>query len=113
MVISDPRFPAQIITTTGKTYKFDAVECMIGAVEENEIPKNKIEKMFIADFANNNSWLQTSATYFMICDKIKSPMGANAKAFSTKAEAEKAAAENKGKVYDWNSLKGFVIETWM
>lgn len=113
MVISDPRFPAQIITTTGKIYKFDAVECMIGAVEENEIPKEKIEKMFITDFAHNDSWLEVNTTYFMICSAIKSPMGVNAKAFATKTDAENAASENNGKVYDWNSLKGFVIETWM
>lgn len=113
MVISDERFPAQIVTTTGKVYKFDAVECMIGAVEENEIDKNKIDKMYITNFELNNHWLEANNSYYMISNNIKSPMGVNAKAFATKADADKAAKLNEGNVFSWIELKGYVIDTWM
>ncbi len=113
MLISDQRFPAQIVTTTGKVYKFDAVECMIGSIEENEIDKNKIEKMFVTDFVKNDSWLEADKSFFMICNKIKSPMGVNAKAFVNQTSAEKAATDNDGKIYNWSQLKEHVIDTWM
>ena len=35
MMITDNRFATQIVTETGKSIKFDAIECMADYVEEN------------------------------------------------------------------------------
>src|SRR5690606_41785263 len=40
MLISDPRYPAQLVTKTGKAYKFDSIECMIAFVLEGEDRKS-------------------------------------------------------------------------
>jgi len=32
MIIADPRFGAEVITKTGKVYKFDSVECMVAHI---------------------------------------------------------------------------------
>ena len=37
MVISDPRFGAELVTDKGRVHKYDAVECMIAHIHEENI----------------------------------------------------------------------------
>ena len=36
MTIVDPRYGAELVTTKGKVYKYDAVECLINSVYADE-----------------------------------------------------------------------------
>lgn len=104
MTVVDKTHAAEYVTKKGKTYVFDAIECLVIKLNEEQ---NEAAMAFIlvADFSNPSVLIDAkSATYF-ICEKIKSPMGANLSAFSSKEKAEKMMNDYGGEVFSWEEIK--------
>jgi copper chaperone NosL len=102
MNISDTRFGAEIVNNKGKAFKFDAAECMFNAVSVDKISKADIEKYYVIDAVN--SLIDASTAFYLISDKLPSPMGANLSAYSKKEDAEKYLKEYGGQVFSFNDL---------
>lgn len=102
MNIVDKQHAAQMVTSKGKQFKYDAIECMV-----NELNKNgnidDIAVLRVSDYGLGVMTDAKTATY-LISEKIKSPMGANLSAFSTKERAEEFKKENGGELFTWDQL---------
>src|SRR5690554_1780326 len=74
MSIADPKFGAELVTNKGKIYKFDAMECMVPYIEENQG-----EFAFIMGIAHDKpgSLVSVDSLHFVISEHINSPMGGN------------------------------------
>ena len=83
---------------------FDAVECMVMKVNQDK-NEDQMEFLLVADYANPGKLVDAKTATFLISEKIKSPMGANLSAFSSKESAEKFLKENGGKLFTWDQLK--------
>jgi len=104
MTVVDKSHAAQYVTKKGKAYMFDAVECLVMKVNKDQ-NEGKMEYLLVADYANPGSLIDAKSATYLISEKIKSPMGANLSAFSSKETAEKFLKDNGGKLYTWNQLK--------
>lgn len=78
MTIADPGFGGELVTDKGRIYKFDATECMVDYVYENDIEFS--DKLVIA-FDDPKKLHPVDSLSFVIDEKYKSPMGANLAAF--------------------------------
>ncbi len=85
MTIVDQKHAAEIVTTKGKVYKFDAIECMIDYKNSGEIEAYKIDNYYVNYFENDGHLLPVQECFFLISPKIPSPMGANLTAFKSRA----------------------------
>ena len=100
MGIVDAKFAAEIVTSTGKVYKYDSIECMIRSLKELDIDT---EFILVMDYNKPGTFIDARYASFLISEEIQSPMGVNLTAFKSK----KAISElNKsGSTYDWNSIQ--------
>jgi copper chaperone NosL len=104
MTVVDKTHAAQYVTKKGKAYMFDAIECMVNDLNKNN-NEDTMAFLLVADYANPGNLVDAKTATFLISEKIKSPMGENLSAFSSKEIAEKVLKENGGKLYTWSTLK--------
>ncbi len=104
MTVVDKTHAAEYVTKKGRSYVFDAIECLIWKLNE-EKNEEGMAYILIADYNNPGSLIEAQSATFLISEKIKSPMGSNLSAFSSKETAQKTADEMGGKLYNWNQIK--------
>ena len=103
MTIVDKQHAAQFMTKKGRTYSFDASECMLNHVKE--IDKTTIGQYLVNDYNAPGEIIDATQATYLISENIPSPMGAFLSAFSTKADAERAQKGNGGKLFNWSELQ--------
>lgn len=102
MTIVDKLHAAEIVTTKGKVYKFDASECMINFLEDFD---NSEIKLYLANnYTEPEVLIDATKATFLISENIPSPMGAFLSAFKTNEDAAKMQAEKGGTLYTWDAL---------
>lgn len=102
MTIVDKPFASEIVNSKGKVYMYDAIECMIKNLKDEKLTA----KMYLVyDFKNPNQFINAKESYYVISDKIKSPMGENLAAFNSKSSAQNFIENNGGKLYNWEEIK--------
>ncbi len=102
MTIVDQQHAAQIVTDKGKAYKFDAIECELNYLKENE--DINPELYLVSDFMNPGQLIDATKATYLISKNIPSPMGAYLSAFQTKEAADKTKMKYKGKLYTWEEI---------
>lgn len=107
MVITDVKFAGEIITKTGKIYKYDSIECT-GA--DYLAKRDSVKQVYVPNYLIQNEFVQAEKAFYLISENIKSPMGLNVSAYKTKEDALKKQKEKGGKIYDWEGLL-LVIQT--
>ncbi|MCG8326861.1 MAG: nitrous oxide reductase accessory protein NosL [Chitinophagales bacterium] len=103
MTIVDQQHAAEVITSKGKAYKFDAIECMVNYLGEE--PEQTYAFQLVNDYQQPKELIPAEESFYLISEAIPSPMGANLSAFETKAKAKAVQAEKGGNVYSWNALQ--------
>lgn len=104
MTISDARFAAQVVTGTGKVYKFDSVECLRGFLHSGAVPGDEISRVWVTDAAHPGLLVPAAEAFFVRSKSIRSPMGGGLMAFSAQADADALAREVDGDVMVWEAL---------
>ncbi|MDX1640652.1 MAG: nitrous oxide reductase accessory protein NosL [Balneolaceae bacterium] len=103
MMIHDNRFASQIITETGKSIKFDAIECMAAYTTDHKSELNEA-KYWVSDFSSPDSWVEISEATIIQSEVIKSPMGASLLAIGNEQTAEQHLSEYPGEIVAWETL---------
>lgn len=103
MNIVDKTHAAQFVTAKGKQFKFDAIECLVNYIGQNN--EEKIALLLVADYANPGEMTDAETAAYLISTEIKSPMGANLSAFSLKNTAEEFQQKHSGEIFTWETLK--------
>jgi copper chaperone NosL len=103
MNIVDKTHASQYVTTKGKQFKFDSIECMLNDL--NKKNKEKIAVILVANFGNPGDMIIAKTASYLISEEIKSPMGANLSAFQSLVKAEELKQVNSGDIYNWTTLK--------
>jgi len=104
MTVVDKTHASQYTTKKGRSYSFDAVECLVRKLTQDN---NEAEMAFIqvADYANPGHLVSASSATYLVSEKIKSPMGANLSAFSNSETAQKAQSMHNGEIFTWQQIK--------
>ncbi len=102
MNIVDSQFASEIVTVKGKVFKYDAIECMLNDAQELQ---HEVALYLVMDFHNPDTFLEAENSYYLICEDIPSPMGANLSAFKDKETALEAGNAKSGEIYSWEELR--------
>ncbi len=102
MTVMNPQFAAAMLTSKGKTYAFDAEECLVRYLKAKEIHEN--DQYFVSDYNKPGSLINAVTAIYLHSDNIQSPMGGNLAAFSDEASAENVQKELGGEVLNWQQL---------
>lgn len=103
MNIEDPLFAARAISHENETYEFDAIECLVNFLKEND--EASFDQLLVADYYANGKLVDARSATFLKSKKIASPMGAYISAYATRTSAEQVRKTKGGELYDWNGLK--------
>lgn len=103
MTIVDRQHASQIVTEKGRSYKFDAIECMMNYHREHT--DQPVAMYIVNNFNNPGEFINATTATYLISPEISSPMGANLSAFNSKQEAQKSQTKYRGKLYNWQALK--------
>lgn len=98
MTIVSEAFSAQAVSTKGKQYKYDAIECMVSDLLQNDYEMAVLQ---VSDFSNPGNMIEVEQAGFLINDSIKSPMGANLAAME---KTNSVLKKNPGTDYSWKEL---------
>ncbi len=103
MTIVDKQHAAQAVSSKGKAFKYDAIECMINDLKQ----KKDIEMslLFVNDYTTPSDLIDANTATFLISKGIKSPMGAFLSAFEKQEDAQKALDEQGGNIYNWEQVQ--------
>jgi|SRR5690625_1589971 len=104
MTIVDQSHAAQLVTDKGKNFKFDATECMINFLKQEN---NEEEMLHIlsADYNDPGKMIDAKNAVFIISENIPSPMGEFLSALENQSTAEEIQNEYGGELYNWNEVK--------
>lgn len=104
MTIVDKQHAAQLVSTKGKAFKYDAIECMINSYQD-DMKDTEIALFLVADFREPGLLMDATMASYLVSEKIQSPMGANLSAFKDQNEAESAKTEFTGSTFSWMEIQ--------
>ncbi|GAB2769210.1 nitrous oxide reductase accessory protein NosL [Salinimicrobium soli] len=99
MTIVSSAFSAQAVSTKGKQFKYDAIECMVNDLHQIDVDMAVLR---VADYAHPGTMISVKDAVFVVNDSIKSPMGANLAAVK---KNERKSLINTESTFDWEGLK--------
>lgn len=103
MMIAEPAFASQMVTSTGKAVKFDAIECM-GDYRSEHPEEADGASFWVSDFNEPGNWLSLAEAVLIRSDEIRSPMGAGLLAVGSEQAAERHLAEYPGERIEWERV---------
>ena len=102
MSIVDAQHGAELVSSKGKVFKFDAIECLIGYSKEKKDTQFAFE--LVNDYSAPKELIEAKQSTFLISENLSSPMGANLTAFGDKKNAEEMLSAKGGKLFSWSEL---------
>ncbi len=103
MTIVDKQHAAQIVTETGKAFKYDAIECMMNDLAKWDKPE--AELYLVSDYTKPGQLTDATKASYLISEAIPSPMGEFLTAFETVDARNEVRQEAMGTSLNWSELK--------
>ncbi len=103
MNIVEKTHAAQLVTKKGKTFKYDAIECMLNDLQNKN--KENIGLHLITDYNRPTELIDATKATFLISDLVQSPMGANLSGFQAADDALSVTNEADGQLYNWIEIQ--------
>lgn len=112
MNIVDNAFGSQLVTTKGKVFKFDSIECLAAHVQTSKDGQTGVNQMWLTDFKNPGSFVRADSATVIFSDKQNSPMGIGLVGFSSSDEAQEFIVSIGGRIMSWAETRDLVKERW-
>ncbi len=113
MTISDKPFGSQLVSTTGKAWFFDSVECLAAYELDERVERERIHSRWVPDFENPDTWVNAHEAHYLYSDELRSPMGLNLSAYKDGRHAEANRNEYGGEIKAWRAVMELVNEAWL
>ncbi len=104
MTVSDDRFAAELVTSTGKTYVFDAIECMAEFVRDNPDIASDVHGLFVTPFNTPGTLIPIDQAFILHAETVRSPMAGNLAAFGAGMTPDAALNAFGGEVLTWDAV---------
>ena len=108
MAIVDTQYGAEAVTSKGKVYKFDAIECLANFTESEK--DYSFAFLLVNGYHSPKELMDARTSHFLISKNLPSPMGAYLTAFSEKSAAEEMKETKGGEVFDWKEVQVYLKE---
>lgn len=103
MTIVDAQHAAQAVTAKGRVYSFDAIECLVHYLQDNN--DTEMAHMLVADYTKPGELTNARQAVYLVSPGIPSPMGANLSAVADMETAELLQREKGGTLYTWDTIQ--------
>ncbi|WP_027124741.1 nitrous oxide reductase accessory protein NosL [Gelidibacter mesophilus] len=104
MTIVDKQHASQLVTSKGKAYTYDAIECMVHSLQD-EFKDTEMAYYLVADFNEPGELVSAEKATYLVSELLQSPMGENLSAFLKEEDAKKAQEKFKGSMYSWKDIQ--------
>lgn len=106
MTIIDPKFGAETVTEKGKIYKFDALECLIPFINEQQ---GTYSQILAIPFDDPGKLKEKEQLLYVFSPHVISPMGANLAAFSADVDPGAFIEPDGMKLMNWDELNQVLL----
>jgi copper chaperone NosL len=103
MTIVDKQHAAQLVTQKGKVFNFDAIECMLNQLKEEDL--SEIALFLVNDYEQPGKLVDATTATYLISENVPSPMGEYLSAIANEQTAIKIKDEEGGELYTWAEIK--------
>lgn len=107
MTIADPRFTAEAISSTGKTFAFDDIGCLTSWLRESGTP---IRAAWVASFVTPTDWVPADSAVYLTTASLRTPMSSGLIALRPGAEADSVRAALGGTLRPWSEVRALSHE---
>lgn len=104
MTISDPAFAGQLVTNTGKIYRFDDPACLVSFVTSGRVAPADVHSIWTNDHAHPDARIRAQDAVFVVSDRIRAPMNGKTAVFGSRQDAAVLQAAVGGQLQNWNDL---------
>jgi len=104
MTISDPAFASQLVTRTGKMYRFDDPTCLASFVASGSLAPGDVHSIWMNDHAHPNAIVTAQDAFFVVSDRIRAPMNGRTAAFRSHADAASLQSVVGGELQRWTDI---------
>ncbi len=111
MSVVDEGHGAEAVTSTGRAYTFDSIECLAAWLGGLDDPAT-VGSLWVTDFANPPELIRAEGAYFLVSRTLQSPMGLGLTAFTRAEDRDGAARSFGGDALDWAGVRALVAEKW-
>ena len=110
MLITDPRFGAELVTKKGKVYIFDSIECLLNNVNKKDLDDSYIYQLLVTDFNQPHSLIDVKMAIYLLSPHLKSPMGFNVAAFQSSEFPTRYVRSKGGDIFDWKKVNSYYLD---
>lgn len=104
MTLMDKKFGAELVTTKGKVYKFDDVNCMVNFINSGYLEAEILEHKLVVDYTQSGKLIPAEEAFYLKSDEIRSPMASEVAAFETEKIMLKHKSKLKAIYLGWGEL---------
>jgi copper chaperone NosL len=101
MIVSDPRFAAELVTKKGRVYDFDSLECVASFYAQNMVAHEEVHSIWVSDFAHPGDLIPASSALYLKAPRLRGPMGVGLAAFAQPAALAEVKARLGGIETSW------------
>ncbi|MDX9789490.1 MAG: nitrous oxide reductase accessory protein NosL [Candidatus Kapaibacterium sp.] len=112
MSITDEKYGAEIVNKNGKTFKFDALECMAKYIADEQIDKENIYSIWTIDYTNPRQLINAESAYYLRARSLPSPMAMFLTSFPDMESLNQVKTQHPGDELNWNEVVETVKEEW-
>ncbi len=105
MIISEPRYAASYVTTTGEVHRFDDIGNMLAYDAKHH---QDVHVYWVHDHVTAE-WIKAEDAIFVLNPALTTPMGWGLAAFAQKAAADQFITDHGGTVVAWGTLQEAVV----
>ena len=103
MTIADPRFAGQLVTRTGKVYRFDDPRCLANFAA-GRVQFADVHSIWLNDYDTPPSLVHADRVVLLSSDQIRAPMNGQAAAFATRTGAQALQKTIGGRLLSWQEF---------
>jgi len=101
MIISDPRFGAQLVTNKGKAFKFDDISCFWKYKNQQRLSDNDLSHQLVIDYNQPKKLIEVNNACILKSDAIKSPMASKLAAIGQEKDCLKLQHKWQASRHSW------------
>lgn len=104
MTLMDQKFGAELVTTTGKVYKFDDLNCFLNYYNSGYEAQEDFTQRLVVDYSNPGKLIQATDAFYVKSGEIRAPMNGQVAAFETKDSMDTFKKQWKGIYLAWGEV---------
>lgn len=101
MTITDPRFAAELLSRTGKAWRFDDIGCLAEFSLGDRLAEDQVHSRWVMDYLDPREFLSVDEAVFLHSDSLRTPMNHGLLALRPGPAADSLRQALGGRLLTW------------